>query len=106
MKFQNRVLLAVLFILAVFLSPQSRAQTDARQPADKPATTSEADTHKKNRDAYMALMRREVRQEKAEIMGATMALNAQDAAKFWPLYSEYDSELTKLNDQRIANIEY
>jgi len=104
MKFQNRVLLAVLFILAVFLSPQSRAQTDTQQPADKPATTSEADTHKKNRDAYMALMRREVRQEKAEIMGATMALNAQDAAKFWPLYSEYDSELTKLNDQRIANI--
>src|ERR1700757_2331589 len=104
MKFKNRVLLAMLFVLAVFPAPQCRAQTNTQKPAGKPAATSEADTHKKNRDAYLALMRREVRQEKAEIMGATMALNAQDAAKFWPIYSEYDSELTKLNDQRVANI--
>jgi glutamyl/glutaminyl-tRNA synthetase len=104
MKFQNRVLLAMLLALAVFLAPQSRAQTDTQQPAGKPATTSEADTRKKNMDAYLALMRREVQQEKAEIMGATMALSAQDAAKFWPIYSEYDQALAKLNDQRIANI--
>ena len=108
MKFQNRVLLAMLLVLAVFLVPQGRAQTDTQQPAAKPAAkpaaTPEADAHKKNRDAYLALMRREVRQEKAEIMGATMALSAQDAAKFWPIYSEYDVQLTKLNDQRVANI--
>ncbi len=103
MKFQNRVLLAMLFVLAVFLAPQGRAQTDTQQPAGKSAI-SEADTHKKNMDAYLALMRREVQQEKAEIMGATMALSAQDAAKFWPIYSEYDLALAKLNDQRIANI--
>jgi len=24
--------------------------------------------------------------------------------KFWPIYSEYDVELTKLNDQRVENI--
>lgn len=104
MKFENRVLLATLFVLAVFPAPQSRAQTDKQQAAGKPAATSEADTQKKNRDAYLALMRRDVRQEKAEIMGATMALSAQDAAKFWPIYSDYDLQLTKLNDQRIANI--
>jgi hypothetical protein len=104
MKFQNRVLPAMLFFLAAFLPPQSRAQTDTQQPADKSAATSRTDTQKKNMDAYLALMRREVQQEKAEIMGATMALSAQDAAKFWPIYSEYDQALAKLNDQRIANI--
>jgi glutamyl/glutaminyl-tRNA synthetase len=104
MKFQNRVLQAMLFVLAVFLVPQSRAQTKAQEPAGKPAATPEADAHKKNMDAYLALMRRDIRQEKAEIMGATMALSAQDAAKFWPIYSEYDAELAKLNDQRVANI--
>jgi hypothetical protein len=104
MKFQNRVLLAMLFVLAVFLVPQGRAQTKTQQPAGEPAATPEADAHKKNRDAYLALMRRDVRQEKAEIMGATMALSAQDATKFWPIYSEYDVELAKLNDQRVANI--
>jgi hypothetical protein len=104
MKFQNRVLLAMLFVPAVFLAPQGRAQTETQQPADKSAATSGADTQKKNMNAYLALMRRKVQQEKAEIMGATMALNAQDAAKFWPIYSEYDQALAKLNDQRIANI--
>ena len=34
-----------------------------------------------------------------------MQLSAADAAKFWPIYSEYDVELTKLNDQRVANIQ-
>ena len=33
-----------------------------------------------------------------------MVLSADDATKFWPIYSEYDAELTKLNDQRVANI--
>jgi hypothetical protein len=49
-------------------------------------------------------MRADVRQQKAEIMGAVMLLSAPDATKFWPIYSEYDTELTKLNDQRVANI--
>jgi hypothetical protein len=33
-----------------------------------------------------------------------MVLSAQDAAKFWPIYSDYDAQLTKLNDQRVENI--
>ena len=34
-----------------------------------------------------------------------MQLSAADAAKFWPIYSEYDVELNKLNDLRVANIQ-
>jgi hypothetical protein len=37
-------------------------------------------------------------------MGVIMLLSAEDAAKFWPIYTEYDAELTKLNDLRIENI--
>ena len=54
--------------------------------------------------AYVDLLRRDVRQQKAEIMGAVMVLGADDASKFWPIYSQYDTELTKLNDQRVENI--
>jgi hypothetical protein len=28
-----------------------------------------------------------------------------EAAKFWPIYRDYDAELSKLNDLRVANIE-
>jgi hypothetical protein len=37
-------------------------------------------------------------------MGAVMLLNVDDAAKFWPIYSEYDAALTKLNNLRSDNI--
>ena len=38
------------------------------------------------------------------MMGEMMQLSAADAAKFWPIYEQYDEELAKLNDQRVANI--
>jgi hypothetical protein len=46
-----------------------------------------------------------VRQGKAEIMGAVMQLDIDQSAKFWPIYEEYDAELTKLNNLRLANIQ-
>ena len=54
---------------------------------------------------YVDLLSKDIRQQKAEIMGAVMLLSAEDAAKFRPIYKEYDTELTKLNDQRVENIE-
>ncbi len=58
-----------------------------------------------NIQAYITLLRSNVRQQKAEMLGEVMQLSAADAAKFWPIYDEYDKELTKLNDLRIANIQ-
>lgn len=104
MKLWNRTLVATLFVLALLVTPTGHAQTNTQKVEKKVAASPEADTQNKNTDAYIALLRRDVRQEKAEIMGAVLVLNAQDAAKFWPIYSEYDVELTKLNDQRLANI--
>jgi hypothetical protein len=36
--------------------------------------------------------------------GPRFFLSATDAAKFWPIYSDYDMALAKLNDQRLENI--
>jgi vacuolar-type H+-ATPase subunit D/Vma8 len=38
-------------------------------------------------------------------MGAVMQMDIDDSAKFWPIYSEYDAELTKLNNLRVENIQ-
>jgi len=48
-------------------------------------------------------LRSNVRQQKDEIMGAVMALNVDQAANFWPIYEEYDAELTELDNRRVAN---
>jgi hypothetical protein len=100
MKVLNRFLLLVLFLLAVFAAP-SWAQTKTQKAE---AAASLQSNEQKNVQAYIDLLRSDVRQQKAEIMGAIMLLSAQDAAKFWPIYSEYDTQLTMLNDKRIQTI--
>ncbi len=64
-----------------------------------------ADAQEKNIQEYIALLRSDVRQQKSQIMATVMQLDADDAAKFWPIYKEYDAELNKLNDLRVANIQ-
>lgn len=94
---------ACLSLLFVLLSPGILAQSQPGQKqTQSPAMT---DTQQKNLQEYVELLRSNVRQQKAEIMGAVMALNIEDSAKFWPIYNDYDGELTKLNNQRLANIQ-
>src|SRR6516164_6543379 len=103
MKFSTGILLTT-FILCFVMSPATLAQTPAQETAPTANAAATSDAEKKNIQAYINLMRENVRQDKAEIMGSIMVLSAADAAKFWPLYSEYDAQLTKLNDQRVENI--
>jgi hypothetical protein len=63
------------------------------------------EAEKKNIQAYIDLLRSNVRQEKSQIMGEMLLLNVDDAGKFWPIYGEYDAELTKLNNLRSDNIQ-
>jgi len=36
-------------------------------------------------------MRSDVKQRKAETLAMVMQLSAADAAKFWPIYAQYDA---------------
>ena len=94
-----------LLLLVVF-SPAVFAQ--AKPQAKKPVVTvaqAGTETEKKNIQAYIELIRSDVRQQKSQLMGVVMQLSADEASKFWPLYSEYDEELTKLNNLRSNNIQ-
>jgi hypothetical protein len=101
----NRILLTSLIVLPTFIAPSGWAQDKTQSAEAKTTTSSDTDAKEKNIRAYIELMRADIRQQKAELMGSVMELSAEDAAKFWPIYSEYDADLTKLNDQRVANIE-
>jgi hypothetical protein len=82
------------------------AQTNdvSARSVEQSATSADADADK-NLQAYVELLRADLRQRKAEVMAGMMQLSAADAAKFWPIYHEYDAELTKMSDLRVANIE-
>lgn len=103
MKFLNPILLATLSMLAVVTAAPDRAQTET-QKVEGTASASPQNDAESNVQAYIDLLHSDVRQQKAEFMGSVMLLSAQDAAKFWPIYSDYDAQLAKLNEQRIGII--
>ena len=104
---KNRIAGWLPLVMFLALCPVAIAQAKAQsQETEKQAAPSSATiAEDKNIQEYIELLRTNVRQQKAEIMGAVMALNVEDAAKFWPIYSEYDAELTKLNNLRVLNIQ-
>ncbi|HTF66333.1 MAG TPA: hypothetical protein VK638_26970 [Edaphobacter sp.] len=102
MKRKKAALIRVLALLVIIPSAPAQETTQSAQ-TDKRASTSPDSAQ--NIQAYVELLRSDVRQQKAQMMGSVMQLSAADATKFWPIYSEYDAELTKLNDLRVANIQ-
>ena len=55
-------------------------------------------------EAYLELLRSDVRTAKVEILTEALALSGPQGEAFWPVYREYDTELAKLGDRRIAMI--
>jgi hypothetical protein len=106
MKKQTAAWTLVLTLLVFLPAASSQDKTQPTKAGATASTLPKVDINKKkNIQEYVELLRSDVRQQKAEMMGAVMQLSAADAAKFWPIYSDYEAELTKVNDLRVANIE-
>jgi hypothetical protein len=105
-KMKKRIAVWLSLFMLFAACPAVLAQNSPQSPGTKgqSAQSSATDAQKKNIQEYVELMRTNVRDQKAEIMGAVMQLDIDDAAKFWPIYSEYDAELTKVNNLRVENI--
>lgn len=95
----------ILILASLLLVPVMWAQKSTQTAQTGKQNSGSLSPQNKNIQEYIDLLRSDVRQQKTEIMGSVMELSASDAAKFWPIYSEYDAELTKLNDLRAANIQ-
>ena len=55
-------------------------------------------------DQYVKLVRMDVRQERAKIVGEAMGLSAGQAAKFWTIYEQYETAFTALGDTKLKLI--
>jgi hypothetical protein len=52
-------------------------------------------------DSDIQMLRADIRSDKTKIMADQMELSDTEGKAFWPIYNEYDTELSKLNDQRV-----
>jgi hypothetical protein len=71
---------------------------------EQPSQVSERDTKTLNLTAYAELLRSDVRAQKVAILTEVMGFNEAEDAAFWPIYRDYDLEMAKLGDERVALI--
>lgn len=104
---KNKLGVCLPFIASfmLFLGPVAQNNPQPSKNSQQDSTSPSSEAQKNNLNEYIELLRSNVKKDKAQIMGAVMQLSSGDAAKFWPIYAEYDAELTKINDKRVANIE-
>ena len=92
MKKQNAA--GIMGLAALMFALVAGAQDNA-QPVQTGSQALSANSDPQNIKAYIELLRADVRQQKAEMVGEVMQLSAADAAKFWPIYEEYDARIGK-----------
>jgi hypothetical protein len=92
-------------VLGLLLGPLGLvAQTPARPVAARSESKAAMD-QEKNIEAYIQLMRTDLRNEKAQVTGLVMQLDAEDSAKFWPIYKDFEAELAKVYDGVVGLID-
>ncbi len=71
------------------------SQATAQQPA---ATATTQDTT----DQDIAMLRKDLRSQKKQIVAANMKLTDSEAEKFWPVFEKYTDELMAINNKKYA----
>jgi hypothetical protein len=93
MMHTRRITIGASLILAFFACvPPAHAQGAA------------ADTRDRNLRAYAELLRSDLRAQKVAVITEVMEFTEAEDAAFWPVYREYETELAKINDDRMALI--
>jgi uncharacterized membrane protein len=93
MKSGKKFLVVSLFALPMLVASAAFTQD-----------TSTNDDRELNLRAYTELLRADVKAKKVQIITEIMQFSDADGATFWPIYRQYDFELSKLGDVRVQLI--
>lgn len=63
------------------------------------------ETRNANLTSYVELLRSDVRAQKVAILTEMMGFSEAEDAAFWPVYRDYERELTTLTDERLRGIQ-
>jgi hypothetical protein len=92
MKSAGTVMVIAIVALAAVAASIGRAQEES------------FDAREQNFRAYVTLLRPDIKAERKDIINAIMQFNDSDATKFWPIFQQYDAELTTIGDGRMKLI--
>ena len=102
----------LILVLPTLFAMSAWGQDTAKNPPGNTGTRANvhnAVLYSKDRDLnlreYAELLRRDLKAQRVGLITQIMEFSPQDAAKFWPIFKEYDAELTKLGNGRIELID-
>ena len=70
----------------------------------QPTQVNEQQTKMLNLSAYVELLRSDVQAQKIAILTEVMGFTEAEDKTFWPIYRDYNVEMAKLGDERVALI--
>jgi len=76
----------------------------ANAHAQTPTLTASEEARELNLRSYVELLRSDLRSETVAIMTGMMQFTDAEDAKFWPIYRQFEADLAKINDDRMALI--
>jgi hypothetical protein len=97
----KKIKIAVLALigLCAFECPRAVAQDASSQPAATADSTASVLT-----DEQLALLRKDIRSIKKQLIATNLTLTDSESAKFWPVYDEYSAEFAKITETRTTII--
>jgi hypothetical protein len=69
------------------------------------ATPPKQDNNHVINNDQMDLLRKDLRSKRKQLIAANLKLTDAEAAKFWPVYDQYVTELIAINDKKFAVIQ-
>jgi hypothetical protein len=83
--------------VCAFGGPRVVAQTAASEAAAAADSTAGALT-----DQQLALLRKDIRSTKKQLIATNLTLTDTEATKFWPVYEQYSADFGKINEARTT----
>jgi len=97
-KFIVITLLSVSFVTA----NSALAQNSSSPKKDLVKSSTANDASQPKPDDFIELLRKDVRSQKKQIIAENMDLSDAEAEKFWPVYDQYATELSRIYNTKIA----
>jgi len=93
----KRLLIAVAVLSGLTMAGYVGATTQSNTKQDAKASQQEAD-----RD--IAILRKDIRAQKRQVIETKVPMTDTEAQKFWPVYDQYTADLVELNNVKYALI--
>ena len=94
-------LISMVALGALMVGPFSAA---AQNGSSQAAASQSPQSSQDDADKDIALLRKDIRVQKRNIIETNVPLTNAEAQKFWPVYDQYTADLVKINNDKYALI--